>query len=189
MEVVYNGMRRIIREAVNGAYSILLNPQFYDSITLHSSFDYSTTSPPHIADLIYNSNITLFVRVYQSRRRNSRVLGYFKASHPNRLNLNSRRLNRRIEYLVATIIHESIHAVDHAIRDYSFGHKGNHSAGNQNSAPYWIGKLAGELFIGKSPAVARMNAENFIMDIDIEEYALDDIEEDVVDYMEVELLM
>lgn len=71
-----------------------------------------------------------------------KTFAYTDGRFPNTLFLNFKKLDREIEDIAATIIHESIHALDDAEATYTFGHGNNSSAGKDNTAPYWIGNLA-----------------------------------------------
>lgn len=172
MKITFTGTETILLEAVAKSNELLSNPEFYNAIRSHHGFDYSTATPVQIADFIETAALTFHVQLYKGKKRN-RVLGYVKASYPNKLFLNERKLDRPVEDIVATIIHESIHAVDHAVDQHLFGHKGNRPEGNQNTAPYWIGKLAKQLSVGTPLQAAIAYAGDTDMEFNIQEELID----------------
>jgi hypothetical protein len=77
---------------------------------------------------------------------------------PNKIYLNTRRLDREDADIAGTIVHEAVHAAD-AASPLDFGHEGNHPGGNERSAPYWIGNWAiWKLKGAEGPMVASSHA-------------------------------
>ncbi len=63
------------------------------------------------------------------------------------IQLNARKLQRSIDELVATLVHECVHVVD-TVPGMSFGHGNNFANGKKLTAPYRIGKIAQDLVPG-----------------------------------------
>jgi len=142
-----------VQTAVEMANSVLNNELFYSRIREKESFDLSTASPAVIADLIQNSDLTFKVDFFYPSGlfqaiKYRKTLAYTDSRYPNTLFLNLKKLNRAEESIAATIIHESIHALDHDAVDYTFGHGNNSAVGKENTAPYWIGNLANKILKG-----------------------------------------
>ncbi len=146
MKIIFNDNQPKIQEATDLANSVLGNPIFYTKIKEKDSFDLSTASPQIIADLIEKSNLEFTVDLFYPsgwrRIKYRKTLAYTDRRYPNTLFLNLRKLKRSPESIAATIIHESIHALDNEAVDYTFGHGNNSSKGKKDTAPYWIGNLA-----------------------------------------------
>lgn len=146
MKIIFDDDNQKVQNAVDLANSILKNEVFYNKINKKDSFDLSTASPEIIAELIKKSELEFEVELFYPtgwrRIKYRKTLAYTDHKYPNTLFLNLRKLNREPERIAATIIHESIHSLDHDAEDYTFGHGNNSSKGKANTAPYWIGNLA-----------------------------------------------
>lgn len=147
MRIIFEETNRRVTRATEMANRLLGDNDFFQQISEHLSFDFSTASPAQIASLIQNSNLQFHVDLFYPNLLDSllkyrKTLAYTDKRWPNTLFLNIRKLKRSPESIAATIIHESIHALDREAIDYTFGHGNNSSVGKENSAPYWIGNLA-----------------------------------------------
>ncbi|WP_290702094.1 hypothetical protein [Lacinutrix sp.] len=146
MKIIFNDNQEQVTEATRMANSIFENQVFYDKINLKESFDLSTASPKIISELIKHSSLEFKIDLFYPsgwraiKYRNT--IAYVDHRFPNTLFLNLKKINRKPEDIAATIIHESIHALDNEAIDYTFGHGNNSSKGKANTAPYWIGNLA-----------------------------------------------
>lgn len=146
--------RNELRDAVDIANRI--RPQVLERVRARKDkFLCSNATPQKVAELIETFDQVMRVETYFTRNR--RVLGYFVRSKPTTIHLNRAAFPRKTESLVATLWHELIHAVDHFAKDHYFHHDGNRFRNwKKETAPYWIGELAGELALVemKRPVVA-----------------------------------
>lgn len=140
---VYNGNISKLIKATELANKLYNNEHFYLEIENKDAFDMSTVSGFYISGKIKESeNMTINVKTYRSRNPWSSALGYFTSSRPTDINLNTRRLNRSVESIVATFWHEKIHMLDNFDLKQSYGHGSNNPTGKQNTAPFWVDNLA-----------------------------------------------
>lgn len=137
--IVGNTENTKILKAIGLANSILEMSAFYEEIKTHV-FDKSTANGIHIAKQIkkFRDGREFEVVSYRSRFP-SKVNAYVYNDDPTTIYINTRNLSRSIASVVATIIHEMVHAVDLSDSLHSYGHGGNSSAGKANCAPNWIG--------------------------------------------------
>jgi hypothetical protein len=154
MKVIFNDNHAKVKEATEMANSVLLNSEFYQKIRAKEKFDLSTTTPQIIADLVQQSNLEFKVDLFYPSGwkaiKYRKTFAYTDHQFPNTLFLNLKKLRRSPESIAATIIHESIHALDHESVDYTFGHGNNSSKGKEDTAPYWIGNLANKILNNNS---------------------------------------
>ena len=148
MNVIYLGRVEALHRFVRRANEVLVNTQFYERISKHVDFDYTEEKPGHIAGWIKQSTLTVKVKLYKPKDPDTITTAYVSSNYPNTIFINSYRLNRGTGKLVNTIIHEGVHAVDRSLPGKRFGHGDNRWQGKQNSAPYWIGKLAERIING-----------------------------------------
>ncbi len=152
MIITFNDKQQKVEEATEMANSILKNSLFYSKIREKDNFDLSTASPQIIADLIEQSDLEFKIDLFYPSGwraiKYRKTFAYTDSRFPNTLFLNLKKLNRNSISIAATIIHESIHALDHDAIDYTFGHGNNSSKGKSNTAPYWIGNLANKILKG-----------------------------------------
>lgn len=149
MKVIFADENAYVQKATTMANTILGNEEFYQKIRQQEKFDLSTAKPSIIAELIKSSGLEFKVELFYPsgwraiKYRNT--FAYTDPNYPNTLFLNLKKLDREIEDIAATIIHECIHALDQEAVDYTFGHGNNSPKGKENTAPYWIGNLAYKL--------------------------------------------
>ncbi|MGZ0016802.1 hypothetical protein [Yeosuana sp. AK3] len=146
MKILFNENLAGVKSATDKANELLKNDEFYKTISDHPSFDLSTASPKIISELLKKSDLEFKVEIFYPNAFQSikyrKTFAYTDSRFPNTLFLNFKKLDREIEDIAATIIHESIHALDDAEENYTFGHGNNSPKGKHNTAPYWIGNLA-----------------------------------------------
>ncbi len=135
-----------IHLSVRCANELLKNPFFHERICGKPYFDRTTARPGHLSKLIQDSNMVFRVTTFKpkgivERIRFKKTLALTDNRYPGRLFLNENKLNHSTEHIAATIIHESIHALDQ-ISTVSFGRGDDRGQGKGNTAPYWIGNLA-----------------------------------------------
>lgn len=159
--ISYNGTIQIITDAIQDAVFILENETFHEALIAKTSFENSNASGKIISGLIKDSNIQAIVETYKPFPIPpwSRANAYTKPSEPNKIFLNRRKLNRSIESIAATIVHEYVHLIDYANSDYEFGHGDNSSVNKENTAPYWIDILAYEILTGEKGKVVFQHGE------------------------------
>jgi len=159
MNVTFSANNANVRAAVDQANIQLQNLAFFQRIREHAGFDSSTASPGQIAQLMALSNVMVQVELYTSRWPWSKALAYEDHRFPSKVFLNSRRLDRSLASICATIIHECVHALDATEEGLRFGHGDNNPNGKENTAPYWIGDLAFEMVHGSAPEFAQLFAD------------------------------
>lgn len=146
MKIIFNEDIQEVALATEMSNRLLTDDSFYSQIASHPKFDDSNASPEVISLLLKNSNlefkIVLFHPHFFDAFKYRKTFAYTDGNFPNTLFLNGKKLDREIEDIAATIIHEAIHALDEETEDYSFGHGNNKAIGKDNTAPYWIGHLA-----------------------------------------------
>lgn len=156
MKIRFNDEHPIVQQAVEMANLVVEKKEFYERIRKETKFDLSTAGPAFIADLILNSSLDFKVELFYPSGwralKYRKTFAYTDRNYPNTLFLNLKKLDREIEDIAATIIHESIHALDDECIEYTFGHGNNSSVGKDNTAPYWIGNLVYQILKGNSNA-------------------------------------
>lgn len=152
MKITFNDEHKNVQQAVQMANSVLANEDFYARIRQVTKFDLSTATPAIIADLINNSSLDFKVELFYPSGwraiKYRKTFAYTDGNYPNTLFLNLKKIDREIQDIAATIIHESIHALDDECIEYTFGHGNNSSIGKDHTAPYWIGNLAYQILKG-----------------------------------------
>ncbi len=171
MRIIFNERNRTVERATEMSNEILQNNSFFQEISNHPSFDFSTASPATIADLMRNSNFEFHVEFFYPNLLNrlskfKKTLAYTDKRYPDTLFLNVRKLRRSPESIAATIIHEIVHALDRQATEYTFGHGNNSSVGKGNSAPYWIGNLAYRMLMNNPHLTALLFDQSDIGDDD-----------------------
>ena len=159
MTIFYDEMPKrhadIFIRSVEMANELLKNSEFFQAIYEHNTFDYSDTTPAIISDLMKGSDLKFKVTTFHPHwlEGYGRTLAYTDSRFSNTLFLNDKKLNRDPEEVAASIIHESVHALDDdKSNNYRFGHGDDSPIGKENSAPYWIGNLAYQMLVGNSEA-------------------------------------
>lgn len=146
MKVIFNDENENVEKAVQMANDVFKKQDFYSKIRQELKFDLSSASPTILAELIQNSNLVFKVELFYPTGwravKYRKTFAYTDVSYPNTLFINLKKLDRETEDIAATIVHESIHALDNECLEYTFGHGNNSSIGKENTAPYWIGNLA-----------------------------------------------
>ena len=132
---VYAGTDKRAEEAKEVANILVKNVKFLEGIGKMEKFDFSTLSGAEIASWFQPQ--TIEIKLYKPFNCFSRALG--KSLKNRVVYLNARKLDRPVESLVNTIIHELIHVLD---VDEKCGHGDSWAKGKEDSAPYKIGGFA-----------------------------------------------
>lgn len=148
MEVVYNGKNSKVLDCVDFINDLLKEDLFFDSIDKSHSFTHTEYEPQAISQLIKNDDNKIFIKLYKSKNPFTKANAYVSPNYKNTLFLNTRKLWRKEEDMINTIVHECVHVVDYSENGkIDFGHGDNYSKGKDNSAPYWIGNLAKTMYL------------------------------------------
>ncbi|MFT5519627.1 MAG: hypothetical protein ACI9IA_000210 [Enterobacterales bacterium] len=131
--------------AIERANHIVSSDEFYDGIIVKDSFDMATCKGSHIVNQMRDFKMAVNVKVYFPKFYFSRALGFYDRREPFDINLNRRKLNRSVNSLTNTLIHEWVHMVDYFDNFHSYGHGDNKRQGKENTAPYFIGLMASGL--------------------------------------------
>ena len=145
---VYEGNSSVLKRAVEEANKLIVNYEFLNEIKIKKHFDMATCDPKVIArDMEQYKHIDFYVKGYY--KRFTRALAYFDSRYPDRFFINEAKLNRSFASIVATLIHEWVHFLDHLNKNHYYGHGDNRREGKQNTAPYWIDNLAQHMISGQ----------------------------------------
>ena len=135
-----------LETAIDQANKLLNEGHLYREINNKVTFDMSTAKADHISKQMMKFRAKeVEVKIYKPLWRWSKAYGYFSYKHPYDINLNYYKLNRSVASFVGTLVHEYIHMVDNLDEKHSYGHGNNSAVGKENTAPYWIGNLAGSM--------------------------------------------
>ena len=145
----YNGKDMKYIEATRLANMLLDNERFYMYIKSAKPFDMSDVTNEKLARLIkadkhFQIQVKVVYKWWNPYWRFKRVHGMFSSNKPNEFEVNG-YIKKTVPQIVGTMHHESIHVLDHKYMQYSFGHGSNSPVGKENTAPYFIGKLAKKL--------------------------------------------
>lgn len=114
-------------------------------------FHMSDVSGAYVAKKIREFKGQMVVKIYYTKNPFSNVLGYYSPARPWEININGRNFNRSRGSLVATMVHELVHAVDDADLLKSYGHGSNTwTKEKEATAPYLIDNVA-ESHVDKVP--------------------------------------
>jgi len=164
MKVAYNGKNSKVLDCVEFINDLLKTDSFYDSIDKFHSFTHTEYEPRDIAQLMKNDENQIIVKLYKSKNPWTKANAYVSPKYKNTLFLNTRKLWRNEEDMINTIVHECVHVVDFSENGkIDFGHGDNYSKGKDNSAPYWIGNLAKDIYL-----------DSLKSDIEIESHEIDE---------------
>lgn len=137
--IIGNVRNTKLKAAIESANTLLTIDQFYDDIR-GKTFDKATCSGDRIAVRLkeFHKSNTFKIVEYRSFFP-SAVNAYVNNNDPKTIHINTRNLGRSLASIIATVIHELVHAVDIFDLIHSYGHGDNSSAGKNNCAPNWIG--------------------------------------------------
>lgn len=146
---VYIGNNETLKYSVKLANDLLNESKtFKTKITEIESFD--MTDPDEVSgQMVWDELIDVHkkykvqIKIYYPLWRFSKAYGYFTTSRPFDINLNGYKLNRSPQSFVATLVHELVHMSDNLSPHY-YGHGDNSPVDKEMTAPYLIGRLAGE---------------------------------------------
>jgi hypothetical protein len=166
MKVKYNGKNEKLIDSVDFINDLFTLDEFYDEISRHPSFTYDDEgyTPKIVSKILKANESVVMVKTYKSKWRWSKANAYVSPKYKDTLFYNTRKLWRFRVDIINTIVHECVHVADHNDNNKTnFGHGDNKSNGKENSAPYWIGNLAGNYYKNE------MKDEVEIESIDIDE--------------------
>lgn len=151
----YFGSDQRIIKAVQMAEKFFNHPTALRDIVLsRKSCEYSTASPDellHIMQLFWSGyTVTIYsetIRNWLGFRKSTPVLAYTTSSKS--LVLIENNLNRSLQSIAGTIIHELTHNADFANPRHSFGHGDNSSHRKETTFPYYIG-YAGKAWLERN---------------------------------------
>ncbi len=165
MKITFNGEELVVLQAVLEANAVLKNPEFYEIVAQHDQFDMANISPALISGLMKTSALEFKIRVFRPTIftfiKYFKTYAYTDGDYPDTLFLNANKLNRSSAEIAATIIHESVHAIN-GTTIYEFGHGDNSSVGKENTAPYWIGNMAYQLLTGNRTLANRLGFTSIV---------------------------
>lgn len=151
MKLVFNGNHERVSNCVDFINSLFDLDMFYMSISdrkepfTHCHKDYS---PDRVSRILKTDSSLIVIRIYKPKNPFSSANAYVSPKYKNTLFLNSRRLDREIQDIINTIVHECVHVSDYNDNgQIDFGHGTNESLGKENSAPYWIGGKAKQFYL------------------------------------------
>ncbi len=159
IKIVYNGYHRNLRLAINNVNNLLQQEYFYQGIMRHDSFDMCNVTPRQLAGLMRISDMRMTIDLYYSLLPFSKAVTYDDTADPTIIHLNKWNLNRSVESLCNTLMHQCIHAVNALFPQFSFGHGDNSTAGKENTAPFWIAAMAQRLISDDNTLYEALNHE------------------------------
>ena len=167
MNIIYNEQARFqrnnIKEAVRVAQEVLLLDEFYEEVSSIGAFynampGYTGEKISQMMRSVRDSIVTIKVEHYfpgwwsrNTTYKNTNAVVF--PGNPTVINLLGHRLDRDVNSLAETLIHEFVHSVD-ALEEYNqqrrvswgFTHRGNRSSGNYYAAPNQIGRIGRSYF-------------------------------------------
>jgi hypothetical protein len=145
VKILYNGNHRNLKLAVNNVNNLLQQEYFYQAIQRHDYFLMSDITPKQLSGLMRISDIRMTIELYYSVYPFSKSVTYDDTENPFVIHLNKWNLNRSVESICNTLMHQCIHAVNAMFPQFYFGHGDGSSSGKENTAPYWVASLAQRL--------------------------------------------
>ena len=141
VQLEYKGTNTAISTAVIEANRILSSPDFHRGVSAVPRFNNTKQSGSQIVDDIKNLRKTVEVREYWNPLgANAKTVSVIK--------INAAKLNRSHAEITNTVVHETVHAVDWwTNNDWDYTHDGNSPDGQENTAPWVIGKIAEALVL------------------------------------------
>ena len=142
MQIRYAGSIQKLIDGVKKANELLGSNTFYEEISKKERFDFTEASGAQIATSLKNCNLQLNVKTF--KQHGTRKLGFEVPTDPTSIHINvvKKKLKRSVGSIAGTFIHEAVHAADADDESLDYPHNGNLAAGNEMTAPYWIGNLA-----------------------------------------------
>lgn len=132
-------------QAVKRANDLINDSRLYNEIKDRESYYMSSCNGEKISELLQKFVAThvMTVNIYKSKNPFTKAIGMFMPNKPHDIFLNIKFINRSVSSIVATLIHELIHAVDAFAQEDSFGHGDNkYTIEKEGTAPYYIDFLA-----------------------------------------------
>lgn len=160
IKIVYNGYHRNLKLAVNNVNNLLQQEYFYQGVIRHESFDMCDITPKQLAGLMRISDIRMTIDLYYSLLPFSRAVSYDDPEDATIIHLNKWNLNRSVESLCNTLMHQCVHAVNADFPQFSFGHGDGTATGKENTAPFWIAAMAQRLISDDNSLYEALNHED-----------------------------
>lgn len=156
---IYNGNMSKIKNVVGKLNALFNADQLYVDIKSKTGgYLFANCSGTIIANSIRAFRSPMEIVLYKSKNPWTKSNGYFTASKPHTIHLNTRKLGRTNASVGATCAHELVHAVDAAEKWLEFNHNGNtHTPEKEDCAPFYIDNLV-EAALGGNPV---QNMGNF----------------------------
>lgn len=142
IRISYKGFNRNLRLAVNNINNLLQQEYFYLGIRKHRYFDMCDITPSQLAELMRIAEFQMEVDLYYTLLPFSNTLVSDSKDTPTTIRLNKWNLNRPVESICNTLMHQCVHALNACYPQFHFGHGDNSNTGKENTAPYWIAALA-----------------------------------------------
>lgn len=140
VQLNYTGKNDSIISVVKQANIVLNDLNFYKKIDSIQSFDNSDYSGEKISFEIKNLNQIIQIKSYWN------PFGFANAKTVSVIKLNTAKLKRSQKSILNTLIHETVHAVDWKTNNkWDYTHDGNSPNGQNDTAPWVIGKIAADL--------------------------------------------
>jgi hypothetical protein len=141
IQVRYTGTDTTILRAMDRANLVMRHPLFYKLLQAHTdTFDHSNVNGEMLAGYFQKEQAVAEVLTYKSLTRFSRSTAY--TSFDGRIFVNIKRLDRPIDDVAITLIHECVHVLDSRTRGVWMGHGSNNPKGKSQTAPYAIELIA-----------------------------------------------
>ena len=148
MRLRYLGKHTKLKTAVTKANEVLGNEDFYHRIQQCSKFDNTKLTPTQIAGTIKAFDQHVNIRTWWNPFSSANA----KTGNSKTISMNTAKIKKRrkLKYIVNTLVHEYVHAVDFENgRPLDFTHVDNENDGEEdNTAPWAIGKIAEDMVGG-----------------------------------------
>jgi len=145
MQISYTNNNESLIDSVNFVNQLSSNEEFWTDIEHHPQFDNTTLSSNEICRRLRACTRAVTLLHWTPRVGRRRTVAVTDPDRPYRIYYHTRFLGNAVAAMVNTLVHEFVHNVD-LFDDGSptneYTHNGQRAAGNQGTAPYWIGDLA-----------------------------------------------
>lgn len=158
IKIAYSGFHKNLKIAVNHVNNLLQQEYFYQGIQKQESFAMADVNPRQLAELMRIADMQINIDLYYSLFPFSTALVADVKDDYSTIRLNKWNLNRPVESLCNTLMHECVHAVNAAFPQFSFGHGDEDCETNDNTAPFRIAALA-QQFIAADNSIYQAMAE------------------------------
>jgi hypothetical protein len=139
---VSESRNRQLHEAMKKAEELLKSgSEFLKTVEKINHFAMTNLSGAELVQVFQRASVQIHVQLYRPTWLFSRALGY-SIKETDVVYINYLKLRRPHSSLVATIIHEALHALNHYDEIHQFGHRDNHSQGKDDTASYKLDAIA-----------------------------------------------